>query len=275
MGAWTRFGETLKTSNTNLTSGPSYGGRSVERLITGMVAKVGSGYSAVFWLIDGGNGSIVQLTSYERQGTLAQLWSPGMSIIARRFVGQLVELARDPEPALDQRVAVAALQNRQPPRKRHIRKGDPYVFPRLGIGRSGWGDVPSIGQYGYGPFLGGKVFADVLVMYDQVEKRVNSLNVLALYELKVWIFFGQGGVGYIGSASRGNRYSGWWWYRNSYREKCPSEARFGNQLREQRRPAQLCSEPHFWFQDARQALETYRLVCYPGSGKSSRFKIAV
>jgi len=174
----------------------------VEQMMAGSVSRVGSTYSVILRLIDAGSGAIVQSTSYDHQGTLAQLWSPGMSVVASRFTGQLVEPDGQPVPVDDQKVASAV----RPPRR--VRKGDLYFFLKLGIGHSGWprtgldpsvrGNILSIGgQLGYGPFLGGKVLGDVLVMYDDVIKRVNSLNVVALYELQLWIFYGQGGIGYI------------------------------------------------------------------------------
>ncbi len=174
----------------------------VEQIMAGIVVKAGNNFSVVLWLIDARSGAIDQLISYDHQGTLAQLWSPGMGVVAGRFAGQLVEPDGQPVPVDVQKVASAAR------RTRRVRKGDLYFFPKLGIGHSGWprtGLDPSIrgnilsmgGQWGYGPFLGGKVLGDVLVMYDDVIKRVNSLNVVALYELKVWIFYGQGGIGYI------------------------------------------------------------------------------
>ena len=179
----------------------------VERLVTGIVAKVGNGYSAVFWLINVGDGTIIQMTTNTPPGTLAQLWSPGMNVVARTLAGQSLQPEKPSLSMAESSMSVTTRQTsrsnlqRQPVKQRkprRIRKGDLYVFPRLGVGRSGWGDVPSIGgQFGYGSFLGGKVFGDVLVMYDHLNKIVNSINVVALYELKVWIFFGQGGIGYI------------------------------------------------------------------------------
>ncbi len=174
----------------------------VEQIIGGIVVKAGNTYSMILWLIDTQSGAIVQLISYDHQGTLAQLWSPGMGVVASRFAGQLVEPDRQSIPVDDQKVALAARPTRR------VRKGDLYFFPKLGIGHSGWprtGLDPSVwgnilstgGQWGYGPILGGKLFGDVLVMYDDVIKRVNSLNVVALYELQLWIFYGQGGIGYI------------------------------------------------------------------------------
>jgi len=164
----------------------------VEQIMAGSVSRIGSTYSVILRLIDAGSGAIVQLTSYDHQGTIAQLWSPGMSVVASRFTGQLVEPDGQPVPVNDREVASAARHTRR------VRKGDLYFLSRLGIGHSGWGNVLSWGgQIGYGRKSRGKVFVDVLSMYDYEIKRNNSLNILSLYEFGIWVLYLQFGAGYV------------------------------------------------------------------------------
>ena len=101
----------------------------VEQMMVCSVSRIGTTYSVILRLIDAQSGAVVQLTSYDHQGTLAQLWGSGMGIVVSRFVGQLVEPDGQPVPVDEQKVASAA---------RRVRKGDLYFFFKLGIGHSGW-----------------------------------------------------------------------------------------------------------------------------------------
>jgi len=187
----------------------------VEQLMVGNVNKIGNTCSVTLKLIDARSGAIVQVVNYDHPGTLAQLWDPGMRVVAHtiaaQFVApakyiiavtdpkeaaipfsdaeqavlfgeaeQLVKQARQPVPVADQYVAPVA------------RRGNIYFLSRVGLGYSGWGDTLSWGgQIGYGNASGGKIWIDFLNIYDY------SFNMTILYELRLWRLFTQFGWGFV------------------------------------------------------------------------------
>ena len=176
----------------------------VEQMMVGSVIKIGNTYTVILKLHDARSGAIVQVTSYDHRGTIAQLWSPGMSVVARIIAGKLVESAREFVPAADLYVAPARIAEplvepaRVPvPAAYQIvapaaRRGNLYLLSRVGLGHSGWGDTLSWGgQIGYGNASGNKVWIDFLSIYDY------SFNVALLYEMSLWRLFVQFGWGFV------------------------------------------------------------------------------
>ena len=176
----------------------------VEQIMSGNIIKVGNSCTVLLKLHDARSGAIIQVTSYDHLGTLAQLWSPGMSVVARIVAGKLVEPAREFVPAADQYVAPARIAEPlvEPAREfvpaadlyvaPAARRGNLYFLSRVGLGHSGWGDTLSWGgQIGYGNASGNKLWIDFLSIYDY------SFNVTLLYEMSLWRLFLQVGWGFV------------------------------------------------------------------------------
>ncbi len=157
----------------------------VEQMMAGSVSKIGNTYSVILRLIDAESGAIVQVAGYDHQGTIDQLLSQGMSVVARSIAGQPVVPAAPAIPLARKGAASSA-------------QGHLYVFPRLGVGFYGFGTNLSWGgQVGYGNESWGKVFIDFLGIEDV------SLNVLALYEPGFRPLYWQLGIGYVSDSYHG------------------------------------------------------------------------
>lgn len=178
--------------------------------MVGSVIKIGNTYSVILRLIDARSGAILQVTSYDHPGTLAQLWSPGMSVVARIIARKLAERAREFVAAADQYMAPARIAEPLveparvpvPAAVQYVapaaRRGNLYFLSRLGYGYSGWGDTLSWGgQIGYGNVSGNKVWIDFLSIYD------HSFNVALLYEMSLWRLFTQFGWGFVSDQETG------------------------------------------------------------------------
>ncbi|MCH7939865.1 MAG: hypothetical protein IID13_08980 [Candidatus Marinimicrobia bacterium] len=94
----------------------------VEQMMAGSVSKIGNTYSVILRLIDAQSGAIVQVAGYDHQGSIDQLLSQGMGVVARSIADQLVERAAPAIPVVSKGAASAA------------RQGHLYFFPRLGLG---------------------------------------------------------------------------------------------------------------------------------------------
>jgi len=137
----------------------------VEQMMAGSVSRIGNTYSVLLRLIDARSGAIVQVAGYDHRGTIDELLSEGMSVVARSIAGETVEPAGPVIPLASKGVASSA-------------QGHIYVFPRLGVGFSDMGPGLSWGgQIGYGNESWGKVLIDVLGIEDAF-----VFNILVLYE---------------------------------------------------------------------------------------------
>ena len=176
----------------------------VEQILFSSIIKTGNTFWVIGRLFDAGSGVIVRMASFDQWATVAQLWNPGMSVLAQAIAGQLVEPARPFAPAADEKVAaagiagqlVASAQQFVPAAEVTVlpatRRGDIFFVSRLGYGHSGWGDTLSWGgQIGYGKVSGNKVWIDFLSIYDY------SFNVTILYEVSLWRLFTQFGWGFV------------------------------------------------------------------------------
>lgn len=182
----------------------------VEQMMVGSVIKIGNTCTVILKLHDARSGAIVQVTSYDHLGTIAQLWNPGMSVVARIIAGKLVEPAREFVPAADRYVAPARIAEPLveparvpvPAADQYVapaaRRGNIYFLSRAGLGHSGWGDTLSWGgQIGYGNASGNKLWIDFLSIYDY------SFNVALLYEISLWRLFVQFGWGFVSDQKTG------------------------------------------------------------------------
>ena len=150
----------------------------VEQMMAGSVSKIGNTYSVILRLIDAESGAIVQVAGYDHQGTIDQLLSQGMSVVARSIAGQPVEPAAPAIPLASKGAASSA-------------QGHIYVFPRLGIGFSDMGADWSVGgQVGYGNESWGKMYFDMLF-------GEYIFNLLAVYESGFRPLYWQFGLGYV------------------------------------------------------------------------------
>lgn len=190
----------------------------VEQMMVGSVIKIGNTFTVVLKLHNAQSGAIVQATSYDHQGTIAQLWDPGMSVLARIIAGKLVEPTREFVPAADLYLAPARIAEPLvepagefvPAAGLYVapaaRRGNLYFLSRAGLGHSGWGDTGRVltaevggrivslswgGQIGYGSASGNKLWIDFLSIYDY------SFNVALLYEMSLWRLFTQFGWGFV------------------------------------------------------------------------------
>ncbi len=156
----------------------------VEQMMAGSVSKIGNTYSVILRLIDAESGAIVQVAGYDHQGTIDQLLSQGMGVVARSIAGQPVEPAGLPIPVASQSVASSA-------------QGHIYVFPRLGIGFEEMGPGLCLGgQIGYGNESWGKIYLDIL-------GGDYAFNLLAVYEPGFRPRYWQLGLGYVSNYYEG------------------------------------------------------------------------
>ncbi len=166
----------------------------VNQILFSSIIKTGDTFLVIGRLFDAGSGAIVQTARFDQWATVAQLWNPGMSVLAQTIAEQLAEPERQVVPVTEQldesaREFIPAADQMLAPA---TRRGDIFFVSRLGYGYSGWGDTLSWGgQIGYGYASGNKIWIDFLNIYDY------SFNMTILYELSLWRLFAQAGWGYV------------------------------------------------------------------------------
>ncbi|MEE9465771.1 MAG: DUF2380 domain-containing protein [Candidatus Neomarinimicrobiota bacterium] len=155
----------------------------VEQMLAGSVSKIGNTYSVILRLIDAQSGAIVQVAGYDHRGSIDELLSRGMGVVARDIAGEPVEPAEPVAPVTVEPEATATKQGRI------------YVLPRVAVGFAELGRELVIGgQFGYGHESWGKLYVDFLLGWS------HSFNIVAVYEPGFRPLYWQFGVGLVGSS---------------------------------------------------------------------------
>ncbi len=160
----------------------------VEQMMAGSVSKIGNTYSVILRLIDARSGAIVQVAGYDHQGTIDQLLSQGMGVVASSIAGieDSRTVGRDIGANID-RTSQAPI-------------GHIYLLPNLGIGAQELGFAIAGGlKLGYGNNSWGKALVDVEIISGSMSNidRGAEWNTFVLFEPASGPFFSQYGAGLI------------------------------------------------------------------------------